>query len=232
MKLHVFGSGSKGNCYVLEAADSALLLECGISSNKITRDNLFEKIILGVCSHSHSDHSKYLSTFLKRGMKVINNVIEHHNSVPIYNKQKITCKEWRVIPLKMVHDVECYGFLINHPECGNVLFVTDTKEIPYKLSGVNHFIVESNFGQEILDNKQVNHKINHNLATRIENSHMSFEKCKEFLKGSYIEDMQTITVVHLSDSNSDCRKFTKELKEEFGVPVSVAKEGEVINLGF
>lgn len=234
MKLHVVGSSSSGNGYVLESKNSALILECGVPFNDIlkTIDFKIEKIIGGVCSHEHSDHAKYIDKYVHRGILMLNNVYEHHYSISIKHREKIVLGEFTIIPLKMIHDVECFGFLIHHKECGTILFTTDTSDIPYNLKNVNHMIIEANYTQDILDTKQVNHKINHHLASRIENSHLSFEKCNQFIRGSDLKALETITLIHLSNSNSHALNYVNQLQEEIGIPISIAEPNSIITLSF
>jgi Cft2 family RNA processing exonuclease len=232
MKLHVLGSSSKGNGYVLEAKNTALLLECGVKIGELIKTGLFDKVELGLSSHLHGDHSAYINDYLIRGIHIANNVSKHHNSLPITHKQKIKKGEWELIPLLMEHDVECFGFLIKHAEFGTCLFVTDTSNIPYKINGINHLIIEANFTQETLDKKQVNQKVNHYLATRIEDSHLSFEKCKEWILDSDLKSLQSVTLIHLSDSNSEAEKYVNDLTETIGIPVNIADKGQVYYLNF
>lgn len=232
MKLHILGSSSKGNGYVLEAKNSALLLECGVHAKELVKSNTFDKVVGAVVSHVHGDHAGYIKEYLNRGIRIANNVVEHHNSIPIQHLKKITIEDWSVIPLKMVHDVECFGFLINHIECGTVFFATDTDSIPYQLKGVSHAIIESNYTQEKLDNKQVNQQVNHYLATRIENSHLSFEDCKQWVLKGDLKSLESVVLIHLSDSNSEAQKYVNELQESIGIPVQIANKGEILILNF
>ena len=234
MKLHIIGSSSAGNGYVLESETSALIIECGVPFNEMLKaiDFQIEKIAFGVCSHSHGDHSKYLEQYLKRGIKIANNVVSHHNSIQIEHRSVLSMSGWSIIPLRMNHDVECYGFLIKHKELGTLIFATDTDSIPYKIKGINHAIVEANYSQEYLDEKQINHKINGYLATRVENSHLSFEKCREWLNGCDLNDLQTVVLIHLSDSNAKSVNYVQSLQSDLGVPVTIAESGIKVNLGF
>lgn len=55
MKLKVLGSSSKGNSYILEAENEALILEAGINFNEVKKALDFNiSKIRGVCiSHEH-----------------------------------------------------------------------------------------------------------------------------------------------------------------------------------
>lgn len=54
-KLITLGSGSSGNAYILECENESLLLECGISWDKILKGLNYKLLnVVGVCvSHAH-----------------------------------------------------------------------------------------------------------------------------------------------------------------------------------
>lgn len=56
MKINILGSSSKGNCYVLHNNEEALIIEAGVSFDKVIKSIDFKvNNIVGVaCSHVHS----------------------------------------------------------------------------------------------------------------------------------------------------------------------------------
>ena len=61
------------------------------------------------------------------------------------------------MPFDVKHDVaEPLGFLIEHEECGLVLFLTDSYYSEYTFPGLNNIIVEANYDQRILDQRLAN----------------------------------------------------------------------------
>ena len=72
MKLKVLGSGSSGNCYILESDTEALIIEAGVRFKdvKVALDFNVSKIMGVVISHSHGDHAKYVSEYEKAGISV------------------------------------------------------------------------------------------------------------------------------------------------------------------
>lgn len=233
MKIHVLGSNSSGNGYVFEADNTALVVECGVRLKKAIWSLNFDilKIAGGIVSHCHSDHAGFLDEYINR-FPVANNINRHFNSIQIVHRRSIHIGEWTILPLKLEHDVECYGFIINHKECGNIFFATDTNSIPYKLKGLNHVLIEANYTQEELDKKQSHQQIHHFLAKRIENSHLSFEKTVEWLDVIDKSELKTITMIHLSNSNSDSRRYISEIKSLTGIETNIAKKGDIIHLTF
>ncbi len=71
MEITTFASGSKGNCALVAAGDTALLIDAGISFAKIKK-NLTDleyspSMLAGVfITHEHSDHIRGLETLFKR----------------------------------------------------------------------------------------------------------------------------------------------------------------------
>ena len=63
MKLKVLGSGSSGNCYILESDAEALVIEAGLPFKevKIALDFNISKIVGMICTHSHKDHSGFVA---------------------------------------------------------------------------------------------------------------------------------------------------------------------------
>lgn len=62
MRLHVLGSGSRGNCFALECNGAVLLLDAGFSAREITRrldaGGLGGVAIVGIAlTHEHGDHA-------------------------------------------------------------------------------------------------------------------------------------------------------------------------------
>ena len=119
------------------------------------------------------------------------------------------------------------GYLIYHPECGNVLFLTDTFYCPYNFNdvGLNNIIIEANFSRKIIDRKVKDGASPEFLRNRILKSHLSLEYCKELLEANDLSAVNNIVLIHLSDSNSDEEMFQREVTELTGKNVSVASNG-------
>ena len=194
MELTVLGSSSKGNCYILQNDTEALVIECGVSLLAVKREVGFnlKKIVGCLCTHEHGDHSKYVQLFL-------------YNRIPVFMSAgtmsclKITgtylpmlldagCKQkignFTVMPFEVKHDcAEPFGFLIHHPECGNVLFATDTYYLPYNFAGLNNILIEANYRKDLLEANIKAGRIPPALRDRTLQSHMSLDTCIEVLTG-------------------------------------------------
>lgn len=238
MKLKIIGSSSSGNNYILETKDSALVIEAGLSFAKLKEAINFDvaKIKGVLCSHSHQDHSKFIHNYLQNGINCYSSkecieemkFTNHANFLAVKESTKYQIGDFTIIPIPMVHDVVCFGYLIHHAECGLVLFATDTMFIKHKVEGLNQIIVEANYCEDIIENRFKTGKLGRYLKERIENSHLSFQNCKKFLEANNTTKVNNIVLIHLSDGNSCESTFVKEVIEMTGKKVFAAnKEMEI-----
>jgi len=120
-------------------------------------------------------------------------------------------------------------FLIYHPEMGSLVFATDTYMIPYDFRGLDHYLIEANYSLKIIEDKVAQGTLNTKLAQRIIKSHLSLENAIKQLEMS--DTLETIVLIHLSDSNSNADEFRTEVQKVIGKPVYIADKGMEINLG-
>jgi phosphoribosyl 1,2-cyclic phosphodiesterase len=244
MQLQVLGSSSSGNGYLLFDDHECLILECGVPFSEVKKllDFKIHKIVGCLCTHCHCDHSKYISEYINSGIKVYtskgtkDNIKlkpkdNNYNIVSIKSKETISIGKFKIMPFDVVHDApEPFGFYINHPNTGNILFITDTKEIPFYFANLKHLFIECNYCDDIINDKLCNFKINSNLSKRIVNAHLPLEKCLDFLQNSDLSKIESIVLLHLSYSNSDSIYFIKKVQELTGKATYVADKGFCLNL--
>ena len=72
MKLKCLGSGSSGNCYILENDAEALIIEAGVPFMEVKKSLNFNirKIKAVIISHEHGDHRKYCYEYVRAGIPV------------------------------------------------------------------------------------------------------------------------------------------------------------------
>lgn len=237
MKLHIFGSSSSGNGYALKGSEETLLIECGVSLSKVKKQLDFDlsNVVGCIASHCHGDHFKFHAEFERSGIDIfatsgtLSKAAKSHRHHSISGVDYFNLGQFRIKPFKIEHDaIEPVGFLIHHPECGLVLFLTDTKYCSYKFPKLNNIIVEANYSESILLDKTWNQTINPYLTSRIIDSHMSIETCKELLKANDLSEVNNIVLIHLSNGNSDAKNFKKEVQELTNKTVHVADSGMII----
>ena len=245
MKLTVIGSGSSGNCYVLEGRHSALIIECGVVPERVFKSTsvLPSRVAGCLVSHEHGDHAGYAARFAALGMTVYASL--GTLSVLGMTKDGSRCRsltpmrpaavgEWKVSPFEVVHDaVEPLGFIIEHPECGKILFVTDTRFVPlsFRLQRLDHIMVEANYSDDILDDNVLEEKVTMDRAVRVRRTHMSLRSACELVRANETPALKTVILMHLSSGNADPERFAREAaKSALLAQVYVAVAGLSVEL--
>lgn len=191
-----------------------------------------------IVSHRHQDHAKYIGDYLKSGIKVLalHDVFESKGIAG-----KPYCKEiepmhgykvggFKILPLSVVHDVPCLGFIIEHTEMGKLLFITDTMMLEYRLPKLNHIMLEANYDDAILQYNIDNAIVPAGMRERLLHSHMELQTAKEILRVNDISGVNEVVLLHLSGNNSDAKQFQSEVEQVSGKPVYIAKRGLEIGL--
>ena len=239
MDLKVLGSSSKGNCYILENEHEALLIECGVNIKDIKQalDFSFKKLSGCILTHEHKDHSFSLVDLLKAGVDVYASkgtfnyfgLKGHHRLQVVSAGKMFEVGSFKVIPFNIQHDcVEPLGFIINHPETGNVLFITDSYYVSNRFRNINNILIEANFSEEIIRKSVESGRIPDFLENRIYTSHMSIETCLKTLEANDLSQVNNIVLIHLSDGNSNADQFKNEVEGLTGKRVHIADAGLVI----
>lgn len=247
MKLTVLASGSSGNGYVLEGRSSALIIECGVSPERMMRATDFPMSKIAGClvSHEHGDHAAYMGRYQDLGMYVYASegtftAMRERCGFPArggmflspMNVRRIG--EWIVKPFDVVHDAsEPLGFIIEHPEMGKLLFATDTQYIRYNFirERLDHILIEANYSDGILDSNVMHGIIDGKRASRVRDTHLSLRAACEMVKANETPQLKTVMLIHLSDQNSVAESFGKRMSETVRLAdVYVAKPGLTIEV--
>lgn len=245
MKLKVLGSGSAGNCYLLQGEEETLIIECGLPYKAILKGLNFNlsNVVGCLVSHEHKDHSKGIEKIMDNAINVYTSFETLKNLEPtdedywhtlnlryfkqIKSEEAFKVGEFTVLPFKTQHDAaEPLGFLIYQKEIGNLLFITDSYYCEYKFQDVDHILIECNYSNEILQERE----LPKTLKNRIIKSHFELENVKEFLKATDLKETKEIMLIHLSDGNSNAAQFQKEIEKLTGKPTYIADKGLEIEL--
>lgn len=238
MKLVVIGSSSRGNGYVLNGTTEALCIEAGtklIETKKALGFNL-QKVRGCIVTHSHNDHARYAKQYAESGIKVLaladvleaKGITRNAMAIKLGNAYKLG--GFVVTPFAVQHDVPCVGYVIQHPECGKVVFITDTYACQYRFKGVNHYLLEANYSDNILNWNIASGLVSPAMRDRLLTSHFEIGNSVRFLLTSDRSQLQKVVLIHLSSGNSDEAEFVKRVREATGTQVYAAKAGMKINL--
>lgn len=219
MKLKVLGSGSSGNCYILENDTEALIIEAGLPFKEVKKalDFNIRKIVGVVVSHCHLDHSKAVTEYDKAGIPVF----KPYESET--ERQVRTYGGFVIKSFPLVHDVPCCGFYLFHEDIGSLVYASDTEYIKYRFKGLNHILVEANYSKELVSD--IPEKRRHVLT-----GHMEIETTCEFLKANNNLGMRNVVLLHLSSESSDPEDFKAKAEKVVDCPVYVAQRGLEISL--
>lgn len=223
MTLKVISSGSSGNAYILDSGKEQLLLECGVKWSNIVKalGYTISNAVGVLVSHRHLDHAKSISNALTYRIPVYSckDVCERHKGVILIEpNKKYKIGDFVVQPIPVSHDVECYSYLIEHPDCGRILFCTDLSDFPHTVKNIQHFLIESNFSEDILLDRACN---NEAIRSHSQN-HLSIDSTIDILRRNVCGTTNTITLLHLSVENSDARKFAEMVKDAVGIEPNIA----------
>jgi phosphoribosyl 1,2-cyclic phosphodiesterase len=152
MEYKVISTGSKGNCVVV---GGDVMIDCGISFNKIKEDLYGIKYL--IITHTHTDHlnTKTLQQIASIFPRIC--IIGNYEVHSIYNCNiianagfEIETDDYTFYPFELSHDVLCYGYTWTK-EGKEIIYATDTSTLenaPEKK--YDYFFIESNHDEEKL----------------------------------------------------------------------------------
>jgi len=225
MNITIHHSGSSGNLY--QVAD--LLIEAGMPIKQIKKALNFKLsgIKACLCSHSHMDHAKGARDIMAAGIDLYCHEetalalgLSGHRLHIIEPMKQFEVGDWKIVPFDLVHDVPCLGFILAKGE-EKVLYANDTNYIPYRFRGLSCILLGVNYDSEILANNVICGYLNPEAGKRTLRNHMSLNTAKGFFKANDMNKVNEIYLLHLSDGNSDEKKFKKTIEEITGIPVYV-----------
>ena len=240
MELKVLGSGSSGNCYLLQNENETLIIECGLRYKDILKGLNFNlnNVVGCLISHEHKDHSKAANDLINNGIDIylsegtiagieFTDINNGYRINKLISEKTIKIGNFIILPFETEHDAnEPLGFLIYHNDIGKLLFITDSYYCKYKFSDIDHVMIECNYSLEILKEKQ----LPQTLKSRIIKSHFELDNVKNFLKATDLNDTKEILLIHLSDGNSNSEQFKTEIERLTGKPTYIADKSLEINL--
>lgn len=245
MRLTVLASGSAGNGYLFEARHSALLVECGVKPEVMMRRTAvpISRISCALVSHEHGDHAGYADRYAALGIKIlasegtiraIKGIVPEYQASVLRSMQVRYIDDWKIMPFDVRHDAaEPLGFIIEHPEAGRILFLTDTQFCPYDFRplGLDHILIEANYDDAILDGNVANGTVEASRAARTRHDHMSLRAACDLIRADQTAELKNVILIHLSRQNADPAEFARRAAETaLFARISVAKAGLSIDL--
>ncbi len=240
MKFESLASSSSGNAYIVSDNDTRILIECGVSHNKLRKLSGFALSEFQAClvTHEHKDHAKSVVELISRGMPVYMSL---GTAEALWSGEGETaCMDaiqlighfgqfnigsFDIVPFDTFHDSrEPLGFLIKSRVDGDVLaFATDTVNLRYKFPGLNILAIEANYDKAILERCE---KMPEKVRYRITNSHMEIDTLCDYLRSLDLSQCREIHLLHLSDATSHEGHFINKVKRAVppGVEVTACRK--------
>lgn len=239
MRLIVLGSSSSGNGYLLDNGSECLMIECGVPFADVQRSVDYDINRIGgvLISHEHGDHAKYVGQCLSARIQVYCSAgtakaLHIADAPQVHTMDECgiyTIGNFKVQPFNVQHDAaEPFGYLIYHPECGMVLFATDTYYLHYTFDGLNNILLECNYQQEILEENIASGLVPSILRQRTMQSHMELTTCCDTLLANDLTKTNNIVLIHLSANNSNATHCQDVIHQATGKAVTIAHKGLVI----
>lgn len=226
------GSSSSGNCFLLESQGEILILDLGLDWKSVMKaiDYRLERVVGAVVTHRHGDHSHLIPKMLKYCVPVYScsDVAEKYDEVVVIKpKTKYKIGNFIVQPLPVEHNVENYAYIISHAEFGKLVYAVDCVQFPYKISGVNHWVIEANHDEGII----IDNLCNDAFTQSASENHLNIAQTIEVLSNNLCDVTRTIVLAHLSDGNSNASEFLRRTREELGFDnVFIADKGLFVSL--
>ncbi len=220
-----FGSGSSGNCYLLESSESSILIDAGVGYRKMKKYFVeygvnMEKIAAIFLTHDHTDHISAVSSmsmYLK--VPVYATEIVHHRVRTNYrihvklDKERVNIIEkykpvgvggFTLEAFDVPHDsADCSGYTVCYGDKRFVL-ITDcgriTDEVKRRALEADYLVIESNYDSHMLETGPYPM----NLRNRIScpTGHLSNNETADFLNGNDFAELKQVFLCHLSENNN------------------------------
>lgn len=202
MKIKIINSGSNGNSTIVsDSTGNCIVLDCGLSYETIVANTNMSKLDFAIVTHTHGDHTKSLSHFKKF-------YIETYTWENVTDGKPIETSHWKIMPMELVHNVKCFGFLIySKIDNKTIAYMTDTSMLRKVSDKTDLIIADTNYDEDIVQSKIENgEQFNRGCF-----NHMSVQKVS-----AYIQQLgfipKNFCAFHLSNSSLiDVKKVEETL---------------------
>lgn len=157
MKYSLLASGSKGNCCIIENADTKIVIDCGTTKKYLTQrmneiDVSIHDLDALLITHTHGDHISQIKMF-KSLLTYGESDLDAEHQIRITANQHFNISSMHIQSIRLSHDSACLGYILEDAD-SKLVYVTDTgylKEEYYGcLSNADYYIFESNHDVGVL----------------------------------------------------------------------------------
>ena len=221
MKFSVLGSGSKGNCTLVESGSTAILIDAGFSGKEISHrltlvEREAEKLDAIIVTHEHGDHVSGVGVLSRRyNLPVYANELTHRVAARRVKKLHRACEfgtgegfvigELAIHPFHISHDTaDPVGFIISDHST-SLAYCTDTGQITTLIgqrirSNCSALIIEANHDPQMLLDGPYPPQLKQRV--RSNQGHLSNGEAARFLATLIDSPLQHVVLAHLSETNN------------------------------
>jgi len=240
MKLHIVASGSKANCYILDADGDKLILDAGVRFSVLQQALGYD--YAGVCgclvTHDHKDHTRCIGDVMRAGIPAymsagtaVWSLDKNDHPHIVEDGSSFQIGPFYVIAFGIQHDcAEPLGFYIHYSNNEKFIYATDIYYLKPTFPGAQYFLIECNYVTERLFEQHAAGEITDSLYKRLLTSHMSLENLKAYFTKAPPSCARKIVLCHLSDARSDEERMAREIGELTGVDTVAAADGMIVEL--
>lgn len=255
MKFISLGSGSSGNCYLLQSGEISILLDAGISTRILKKHlkdigvSLENDVAAVFITHDHADHIKAVGNLAFECGKTIYATRPVHEGIACNRCVKIqvpasrmACIEkgttimlgnFRITPFDVPHDSrDCVGYVV---EADGVRFclITDvghvTETIREQVGRANYLVLESNHDINMLFMGKYSAFLKERISG--EDGHLNNEQAAMLLAEYATPQLRHVWLCHLSEENNHpelARKTAEAVLRQHGIIPGVDFELDIL----
>lgn len=231
MKVTILGSGSKGNCSLIEHKGSSILIDAGFSAKQLT-DKLaqagasLESLCGILVTHEHSDHVKGLRVFADlHAIPVYANMdtaeaLRYKKAAPerfnlFMSGQKFLLGPFEITPFPIPHDsADATAYSVSSGG-KKASFATDLglagRMVVHHLKNSDFMLIESNYDLQMLQESKRPWHLKQRIASRI--GHLSNEDAAKLMLESLGERSRFVVMGHISEECNCPEKVLVTAKE-------------------
>ncbi len=238
------GSGSSGNCYLLQSGETSILLDAGISTRTLKKHlkeldiSLEDDVAAVFITHDHADHIKAVGTIACECGKTIYATRLVHEGIACNRCLKIEVPanrmayvekgkmvevgNFRVTPFDVPHDSrDCVGYVV---EADDVRFclITDvghvTDTIREQVGLANYLVLEANHDINMLQMGKYSPYLKERISS--DQGHLNNEQAANLIAEYATPQLRHVWLCHLSEENNHpvlARKTAEAVLRQHGI---------------
>lgn len=230
------GSGSRGNCTLIEADGTAILVDCGFSMRETEKrlqrlSREVSQLSAILVTHEHGDHVRGVASLAKKhGIPVWSSrgtakaakldELTQWNCIDIH--RQFVIDSIQIQPIPVPHDArEPCQFVFSDGDW-RIGILTDTGSItPYieeQYSGCDAFILEANHDEEMLANGSYPPSLKQRVGG--DYGHLNNSQAKDLLTRVDISRLQYLVASHISEKNNTVALARDKMSEALDTDAS------------